>query len=1213
MAIGFARAEFVKRSEGKTAVGKAAYNARERVAFEGNCVLAPRVFDFSFREAPSYHEILLPQGVHENFCISEVLWNAVEAKEVKVNSQVAQDLVLALPDDQALTMEDKIELAKSFVEKNLIEKGFAAQIDIHPPERKIFFTQNCEALGIKEGASGIVVKKRESAFEVKLQGDGKSGKTIYFNSKQFKGFQIKEHNWHAHILATTRRFKESGMELEDRKPRDLLPQVRKGRVVAGPDWGKLWGEHQNSYFKARGMALRVDSNSLVPQEHLGPVRMRGRAFDLLAEHDRRVELNKEITKSPKKILEQLTSRQSVFSKEDVDRFFDKHVPVEVGEVVKEAFWMQKEVVSLLDGPTQGLTGKFSADWVVEEEKSILRVADKLSQLKAFSVKTKHAQGFVLEGLSPEQKEAHKNIIKGQRLSCIQGYAGTGKSYLLASLRDSYLASGYKIRGLGPDNATAKVLKEKGLDNSENVYKFLFALKNDKRDIRKGREVWVCDEAGKLGNGPLFELLRQAQKHNVQVILSGDSKQLPSVERGGMFRVFAMRYGAQALENIQRQEGPEQREITQELATSKFYSAINKLDAVGGFRWSETRSGSVEDLMKGWAVDTSQHPEQKTIMMAHTNAEVRVLNEMARIIRKERGEINQEELSCQTSLGRVFLSKGDLVEFRKNDKLLGVTNGLSGTVLDAKENKLTVCVEVDKKNTRLVSFNPQEYNAFQLGYATSYFRSQGQTVDKVHVLHSSHINKELFYVALTRHTKEARYYLSKEDVGGLQELKKLATRTNDKTNTLAFTTKEELVREQLEENKEAHIKKLKQSSFVWDRIKGFGLSAVSGLKTQSVKARQYVEDRKTNKSFYDFKIDELNLKSVVSEILSSSKSIELYEDKKAAIPSEVLFKNMESKVLLTEDDASLGGAKKTFSNQKFVFGKYLSQGKKLSAGNLIGKDVVVWPENSEEGKKRARSFCNELKREGVARVYMVNNNQLMSKLPDGWGLKDKLPKGLTEKHLERGLYKNEEGLLFDNVVAKAKLKGASLEEQLKTKNVIYHFSERTSEEFNKQLNSCDGCEAKEKLFWKRQKETLSLLNGQASIRKEISKSPNLVMKNDLLEKLSYQALLFKAKHGKLPTTGQLDLMKNTIEGFEKNVAQLKGKENGYAKGLVVERACDLALNGKSFQKEDYIKAAHATEQEIKGYQEKEALHNELMQVQERNYEKSPDLSRGLDIG
>src|SRR5262249_23534054 len=106
MAIGFARLEFVKRSEGKTACAKAAYNARERMNFVGNEYIKANTYDWSYMEKPIYDEVLLPKHVNEKFKNKETLWNAVELKETRINSQTAIDMVIALPDDDAITEED---------------------------------------------------------------------------------------------------------------------------------------------------------------------------------------------------------------------------------------------------------------------------------------------------------------------------------------------------------------------------------------------------------------------------------------------------------------------------------------------------------------------------------------------------------------------------------------------------------------------------------------------------------------------------------------------------------------------------------------------------------------------------------------------------------------------------------------------------------------------------------------------------------------------------------------------------------------------------------------------------------------------------------------------------------------------------------------------------------------------------------------------------
>ncbi|WP_068468677.1 MobA/MobL family protein [Candidatus Protochlamydia phocaeensis] len=206
MAIGFARLEFIQRSSGKTACVKAAYNARERVYFEGTAFAESKTYDWSNKEKPAYHDVLLPDNVDHSFKSIEFLWNRAEQKETRINSIVAMEMVLALPDDQVISLDDKIELAKFFIDEHFVKKGLAAQLDIHKPDRVISL------------------------------------------SPQTGEIENLEHNWHAHILITTRRFKENGLEFEDHKARDLMNDMRGGHVNFGPNWGKIWGQHQNFFF-----------------------------------------------------------------------------------------------------------------------------------------------------------------------------------------------------------------------------------------------------------------------------------------------------------------------------------------------------------------------------------------------------------------------------------------------------------------------------------------------------------------------------------------------------------------------------------------------------------------------------------------------------------------------------------------------------------------------------------------------------------------------------------------------------------------------------------------------------------------------------------------------------------------------------------------------------------------------------------------------------
>jgi hypothetical protein len=92
VAIQFARARYISRSSGGSAVRSAAYNAREAIEAERT----GEVFYFRHRDAPDQHEVLLPAEAAALFAEAGILWNAAEAAERRKDAQVAREIVLAL-------------------------------------------------------------------------------------------------------------------------------------------------------------------------------------------------------------------------------------------------------------------------------------------------------------------------------------------------------------------------------------------------------------------------------------------------------------------------------------------------------------------------------------------------------------------------------------------------------------------------------------------------------------------------------------------------------------------------------------------------------------------------------------------------------------------------------------------------------------------------------------------------------------------------------------------------------------------------------------------------------------------------------------------------------------------------------------------------------------------------------------------------------------
>jgi hypothetical protein len=98
------------------------------------CERTGETFSYQAKGDVAHHEVLLPVGANAKFEDSSTLWNEAERCEKRKDSQVAKEIVLALPDDKQMTLEDRIELTQRFAQENFVNKGVAVQIDIHAPD-----------------------------------------------------------------------------------------------------------------------------------------------------------------------------------------------------------------------------------------------------------------------------------------------------------------------------------------------------------------------------------------------------------------------------------------------------------------------------------------------------------------------------------------------------------------------------------------------------------------------------------------------------------------------------------------------------------------------------------------------------------------------------------------------------------------------------------------------------------------------------------------------------------------------------------------------------------------------------------------------------------------------------------------------------------------------------------------------------------------------
>lgn len=817
MAIGYVRLNSTKRSIGRNAVQLSAYIARSCLHFEGNCALDPKTYDYSKKKDLIYSRIALPEGASKKFKDPEYLWNMAEKAEKRKDAQINLNFVFALPDDKEVADEDRKHIIDSFVDKFFTSRGLVSQIAIHKEE------------------------------------DG---------------------NCHAHLMVTTRELTEDGESFAPKKS-ETVEEFYQTR------WAQHAIHHQNKIFKEKGYSLRVDPLAPIGQEHIGNDRIRGRAFDFWEQYQRREELNREIASNPRKILELLIQRQGVFSKEDFERFVDKHTPVEEIAQLKTAFWKQEAIIPLLDKNTKKTTQIFTTMEVIQEEKKIVRFCERLAEKTISPIRNKKILEIHRDPLTEEQEKAFDSIVSGKGLSLVQGLAGTGKSYLLKAVSDAFedqfdnhsIVGGKRVRALGPDNATAKALREAGIKDTENLYRFLFAAKHGQRAIQKG-DVFIVDEAGKLGNKPLLEFLKIAEKNGGKVILCGDPNQLSPIERGSMFRHLCSKFSSSVLEEVQRHKLEEDRLMNRELARGEIGYALDRLNESKRMHWSDTRKEAMENLMKKWSYDNKPIEGKTTsfegdLILSASKKEVVVFNQLARNIRKLRGELGEQEFSCRSVHGDIFVSQNDWLEFRKNDREMGVLNGDRGVLVEASPQSFTVAVQEGEKKTKLVTFDPGEFHSFQLGYATTVFRSQGKTVERTYMMHSNAQNRGMAYVGLTRHRWDVFYFVSRDEVKDLSHLKWLARRDFEKLSTQDFTTYQEIAQDRKVVNRKLEIQKLLESEELKIKMKGYGKKVWDSLKSNVSTSIEKHGDRREDKGF--FKVPEERQEKAPVKLVSEKES------------------------------------------------------------------------------------------------------------------------------------------------------------------------------------------------------------------------------------------------------------------------------------------------------------------------------------------------------
>ena len=190
----------------------------------------------------------------------------------------------------------------------------------------------------------------------------------------------------------------------------------------------------------------------------------------------------------------------------------------------------------------------------------------------------------LVGASEEKSQAVLHVLGSKDfIISFTGPAGAGKTELMTEAVTAIESlSGKRVRILAPSSPSVEVLREQGFASADTLQQF--QMNRDLQQEAIGQVLWV-DEAGFLSVRQMLELEEFAVEHDCRLVVTGDTKQHHSVQRGDALRILE-RSGAiaqAALTKIYRQRIPKLREAIEDLSKGRTGEGFEKLDKFGAIQ------------------------------------------------------------------------------------------------------------------------------------------------------------------------------------------------------------------------------------------------------------------------------------------------------------------------------------------------------------------------------------------------------------------------------------------------------------------------------------------------------------------------------------------------------------------------------------------------------------------------------------------------------
>ena len=320
-------------------------------------------------------------------------------------------------------------------------------------------------------------------------------------------------------------------------------------------------------------------------------------------------------------------------------------------------------------------------------------------------------------LNDTQRRVIEEVLNStDRIHGLQGRAGSGKTTVLASIREGAEKSGYTVEGFAPTSRASAQLREVGID-ATTLQSFLARSYNHPSASPELRHLYMLDESSLASTRQMRSFLDKLNP-NDRVLVIGDTSQHQGVDAGKPFEQMqdaGMR--TSQLDHIMRQKDPELLKAVEELAKNKTQQGIDMLASQGRVTQIHDRQERIAAIAKDYAAQ----PEN-TIVVSPDNRSRQQINEAVRAELLKKGVLSPDgqafrtltHRSDMTGADRTWAARynvGDVLQYTTGSKSEGIERDSFATIraVDARANTLTV----ELANGSSVTYDPRRLRGVQV--------------------------------------------------------------------------------------------------------------------------------------------------------------------------------------------------------------------------------------------------------------------------------------------------------------------------------------------------------------------------------------------------------------------------------------------------------------------------------------------------------------------